>query len=280
MDRNRQPGNEDKSAMAGSDYGGGGRGAPPPGGDWSHEYQREPEFANITPTSTRQNGQNGGSYGNQLGRPPASPALSADNTDNESRRSGERNRSRPRGSRAASGQTRICKKCGESLTGQFVRALDGTFHLDCFKCRVSSEPLLHALALLTGMISCRTVVRLSPPSSSPLTTRTAGVNTHSARQTTSVGLVCSVISAAERFEDPTSRHLSGNTTSITSRVPCARQCLGHRTATMSTTVRCIAIITTQPASLNVAKAAKPLSSNSSLRSFATARISIGIPNVT
>ena len=32
--------------------------------------------------------------------------------------------------------SRKCKKCGESLTGQFVRALGGTFHLDCFKCRV------------------------------------------------------------------------------------------------------------------------------------------------
>lgn len=31
---------------------------------------------------------------------------------------------------------RLCKKCGEPLTGQFVRALGGTFHLDCFKCRV------------------------------------------------------------------------------------------------------------------------------------------------
>ena len=31
---------------------------------------------------------------------------------------------------------RTCKKCGEPLTGQFVRALDGTFHLDCFRCEV------------------------------------------------------------------------------------------------------------------------------------------------
>ncbi|XP_044714941.1 LIM domain-containing protein [Hirsutella rhossiliensis] len=51
------------------------------------------------------------------------------------RKSEERNRSRQRNGRAASGQTRICNKCGEPLTGQFVRALDGTFHLDCFKCR-------------------------------------------------------------------------------------------------------------------------------------------------
>lgn len=58
------------------------------------------------------------------------------NWDLESRKSGERNRSRQRNGRTASGQLRTCKKCGETLTGQFVRALDGTFHLDCFKCRV------------------------------------------------------------------------------------------------------------------------------------------------
>jgi len=133
--------------MAGTDYGGGG-----PPVEWSHghppvgdvAYQREPELANITPTSTR-NGQNGGGYGNQLGRPPASPAMSVGDTDNESRRSGERNRSRPRGSRTTSGQVRTCKKCGESLTGQFVRALDGTFHLDCFKCRVRPSLLPNLL---------------------------------------------------------------------------------------------------------------------------------------
>jgi hypothetical protein len=50
--------------------------------------------------------------------------------------SGERNRSRGRNGRTASGQLRMCKKCGEPLTGQFVRALGGTFHLDCFRCRV------------------------------------------------------------------------------------------------------------------------------------------------
>ncbi len=153
MDRSWQSGKEDKSAMAGSDYGGGGGGGPL-GSDWAHghlaggdaPYQRDPDMPNITPTSTRQNGQNGG-YGNQLGRPPASPALSAENTDNESRSSEERNRSRPRGSRTTSGQVRTCKKCGEPLTGQFVRALDGTFHLDCFKCRVS-------LCRRTGVIEC------------------------------------------------------------------------------------------------------------------------------
>jgi len=35
--------------------------------------------------------------------------------------------------------TRICQKCGSALTGQFVRALGGAYHLDCFKCRVSTD---------------------------------------------------------------------------------------------------------------------------------------------
>jgi hypothetical protein len=31
---------------------------------------------------------------------------------------------------------KICGKCGEGLTGQFVRALGDTFHLECFTCHV------------------------------------------------------------------------------------------------------------------------------------------------
>ncbi|KAG9255130.1 RhoGAP domain-containing protein [Emericellopsis atlantica] len=68
--------------------------------------------------------------GSSAGGPP--PQWDSDH----SRKSSERNRSRQRsGKRNASGQQRVCKRCGEVLTGQFVRALDGTFHLDCFKCR-------------------------------------------------------------------------------------------------------------------------------------------------
>lgn len=51
----------------------------------------------------------------------------------------ERSQSRSNGgvgAKASNGNRRICKKCGELLTGQFVRALGGTFHLDCFRCRV------------------------------------------------------------------------------------------------------------------------------------------------
>ena len=45
-----------------------------------------------------------------------------------------RERSRTNGS---TGQKRICDKCGDPLLGQFVRAMSGMFHLECFMCRVS-----------------------------------------------------------------------------------------------------------------------------------------------
>jgi hypothetical protein len=118
--------------MAGYDYG------EASGRDWDHGqslgsddpyYDHDP--SNLgPPTPSRHNGP---PHGSQSGKPPPiSPALSgADHPDAESRRSGERNRSRPRPSRSASGQVRTCQKCGEVLT------LDGTFHLDCFRCRVS-----------------------------------------------------------------------------------------------------------------------------------------------
>lgn len=45
--------------------------------------------------------------------------------------------------------TRICQKCGNVLTGQFVRALGGTYHLDCFKCRVNIDFYFISLFCLT-----------------------------------------------------------------------------------------------------------------------------------
>ncbi|KAJ5217980.1 uncharacterized protein N7498_000079 [Penicillium cinerascens] len=50
-------------------------------------------------------------------------------------RSNARDRSRPNGRPNKSpSSSRLCQKCNEPLTGQFVRALGGTFHLECFKC--------------------------------------------------------------------------------------------------------------------------------------------------
>ena len=43
---------------------------------------------------------------------------------------------RQRSRRRPSGQPRTCGKCQRTLTGQFVRALGDTFHLECFTCNV------------------------------------------------------------------------------------------------------------------------------------------------
>ncbi|KAI8632088.1 RhoGAP-domain-containing protein [Xylariaceae sp. FL1651] len=99
-------------------------GHPPPASDSS--YQLDRDRPNMTPSPSYSNG------GHPLQkRPTGSPTLSA---QSDPSRSGERNRSKGRSGRSASGSLRICAKCGEPLTGQFVRALDGTFHLECFKC--------------------------------------------------------------------------------------------------------------------------------------------------
>ncbi|KAI9811421.1 MAG: hypothetical protein M1832_000890 [Thelocarpon impressellum] len=70
---------------------------------------------------------------------PASPGGGRPGREVDSMKlAGTRDKSRsnrPGGGRSASGTLRTCKKCMEPLTGQFVRALGGTFHLDCYKCR-------------------------------------------------------------------------------------------------------------------------------------------------
>lgn len=84
-------------------------------------------------------------------RTTASPSGSGsgrERGDGPTKTSGERNRSRTRNGRTASGTLRICKKCGEPLTGQFVRALGGTFHLDCFRCRVCLNSVVVELLLI------------------------------------------------------------------------------------------------------------------------------------
>ena len=60
--------------------------------------------------------------------------------DNSPRSPAGRERSRTHGGRRGSSTTRICGKCQGQLTGQFVRALENTYHLECFTCHVSSGP--------------------------------------------------------------------------------------------------------------------------------------------
>lgn len=59
-------------------------------------------------------------------------------------RSTPRDRSRPTGrsNTKSPGSQRLCKKCDEPLTGQFVRALNATYHLECFKCEVITSASL------------------------------------------------------------------------------------------------------------------------------------------
>ncbi len=51
-------------------------------------------------------------------------------------------RSRPKKDRRPSDKQRICGKCQQSLTGQFVRALGDTYHLECFTCHVRAVLLI------------------------------------------------------------------------------------------------------------------------------------------
>ncbi|KAK1811514.1 Rho-type GTPase activating protein Rga1 [Friedmanniomyces endolithicus] len=64
----------------------------------------------------------------------ASTEMSAQTRDRGDSVADPRERMRREGSRRPSGQQRVCGKCGRGLTGQFVRALGDTYHLECFTC--------------------------------------------------------------------------------------------------------------------------------------------------
>jgi hypothetical protein len=122
----------------GGPYAEGSHHGPPSHSDDAGRYHSELNMAMQDLHLQRPNG----AYSSEDRMP--SPAGSASGRDREGPRdgnrktSGERTRSRTRNNRTGSGSLRVCKKCGEPLTGQFVRALGGTFHLDCFRCRVCS----------------------------------------------------------------------------------------------------------------------------------------------
>lgn len=80
-------------------------------------------------------------------------------------RSAPRERSRPNGrshTKSPASTPRVCQKCGEHLTGQFVRALGATFHLECFRCEVRTSR----------------VARLCPPSRIVLTGSNLGLRSN------------------------------------------------------------------------------------------------------
>lgn len=118
----------------------------PPNQHQYQEFHRRP--ARIPP---RQNsGDRPGYPGNNAvpgAFPPddgdldAGPARHSESQDREGRarekRPNSANRERSGNGSRRPGGSRVCGKCGLSLTGQFVRALGDTYHLECFTCHVS-----------------------------------------------------------------------------------------------------------------------------------------------
>lgn len=189
-----------------------------------------------------------------------------------------RSRSRQRGKgmgKSSSGQIRICKLCGEPLEGQFVRALGGTFHLGCFKCRVSAKKYVNTDGMLTPR---RIVARSLLRNFSPSTTKQELGNIRSVRQTISADWTCFVMLAAGRFVDPTSRRWSANIISSISHVLFVQPSLERKTATMNMKTKSTATITIQHSSPKDAMAARlPYLSNSSKYS-GMERTNTGIQN--
>ncbi|KAK3724854.1 Rho-type GTPase activating protein Rga1 [Vermiconidia calcicola] len=71
----------------------------------------------------------------QRGYSSMSTRTSQDRAERQLDPSGEMDpRQRPKKERRPSDKQRICGKCERHLTGQFVRALGGTYHLECFTC--------------------------------------------------------------------------------------------------------------------------------------------------
>ena len=97
-------------------------------------------FGPVSPPRQR-NGDNSTSrpnHPNSNGPLPPNSESSAMSDRNGPQQNSNRDRSQPRANSSAK-RSRICAECGQQLTGQFVRALDGTYHLECFTCRVSND---------------------------------------------------------------------------------------------------------------------------------------------
>ncbi|KAI9695599.1 MAG: hypothetical protein M1820_008524 [Bogoriella megaspora] len=90
-----------------------------------------------SPTSRRKNSSRPSDQPNASPRDleiPAESDIRKAREDKSSRSPAGRERSRTQGGRKNSGAMRMCGKCQGHLTGQFVRALGDTYHLECFTC--------------------------------------------------------------------------------------------------------------------------------------------------
>jgi hypothetical protein len=145
------------------------------------------------------------------------------------------------GSRRPSG-SRVCGKCGEPLAGQFVRALDSTFHLECFTCQVR-DIKIERQVLLDHANTIRNVAKSSRLSSS-LFLMKAQINIPFVKPIISSDWISYAINAKALFVAPTSLRSTGNTTLSILLAPCVQPFLGHRTAITSTKAMYTAITTT------------------------------------
>jgi hypothetical protein len=189
----------------------------------------------------------------------------------DSQISPSRDRSRPNGKQS----NRICAKCGGHLTGQFVRALGGTYHLECFTCHVRTFEPRTSVQLLTVF---RTAAKSSRPSSSPCQ-NSRRTNTLFAKRITSADSTCSAMHVEAPSVDPTSPPSTANTTSNILPARYARPSLVLRTVTTNTRETYTATTITRPNSLNAATAVRLLSSNNLLKSSGMVKISIGTRSV-
>ncbi|KAL2352310.1 GTPase-activating protein-like protein of the rho/rac family [Cryomyces antarcticus] len=102
-------------------------------GQTSPPYTRGPDEVNPqSPISSRPSGSYDARNQDISLSPPTQDRVgrSMDQTSSPTLRE----RSKTNGSRRPSGTQRICGKCSGHLTGQFVRALGDTWHLECFTC--------------------------------------------------------------------------------------------------------------------------------------------------
>lgn len=225
------------------------------------------------PSEDRPPGASNGTFYDDRQSNGASAAQTPDGTDDGRHPQELGESSKPEKRRAGAGQ-RICGKCGKHLTGQFVRALGDTYHLECFTCHVS---ISHLQA--TRSDRARIAIRLSHPNSSQYPT-SHQTSIHCARQITFGGLIYCATPVEVLCVALISQLSIASTTLNTSPAAYVQQCLAHTTPTTNTKVAYIVITTIRRNSLrNVMGARRPFSS-SLWRSSAMAPISTGIQSAT
>ncbi|KAI5288059.1 hypothetical protein KEM54_005505 [Ascosphaera aggregata] len=101
-------------------------------GDTLRTQSRSP--SRKSPSHGQKSGQEGGAGAGSVDPHQARSAR----TENSYQSSKPRSQSK-RNTKSPGSTHRICRKCGQGLQGQFVRALDKTYHLECFQCHDCGE---------------------------------------------------------------------------------------------------------------------------------------------